>query len=127
MQLLLKSADGSLRRPAEIQPTPDFGAEGDGSLVVVDAGVVSELGIHLLAGDDTDPPTHYAYEAELYAWSGRLVLRAVQRRTSSSLLLDLPSAVIEWRVSEDGGRSWRTVGAPVPLDELQLLDRIAAG
>ena len=65
MQLFLRSSDGSLKRPGTPRPSPDFSGEDDGRLVFTDAGVVSELGVYTLAGDDTDPPTHYSYEVSL--------------------------------------------------------------
>jgi hypothetical protein len=119
MQLLVRSNDGSLRRPRPERPFPDFGGEDDGQLVFVHAGVSTELSVYLSAGDDTHPPTHSSYEAELHVSSGRFVVRTLQRSSNNE--------VIEWRVSEDGGRSWRAVSTPPPLDEARLLDRITAG
>jgi len=126
MQLCLRSTDGSLRRPEALQAMPDFQGE-NGELVVVDSGVIGELGISVMAGDDSDPPAHYGYEAELHATSELLVVRVVQRESSTGLLIGVRPERTEWRISHDGGRSWRAVSATPSLDGARLLDRITAG
>ena len=95
--------------------------------MVVDSGAIGEPGIYLMAGDDSDPPTHYSYEAELHATSALLVVRVVQRQSSSGLLIGLQPERTEWRISSDGGRSWRPASAAPSLDGARLLDRITAG
>jgi len=71
MRLLVRSADGSLRRPEPTGCSPDFCGDNDGALVLVVDDEPRDVGLHLMAGDDTDPPTHYAYDVELYTLNER--------------------------------------------------------
>lgn len=119
MRVFVRSTDGSLRRPEPTRRSPDFSCENDGALVLVDRDEQRDVGVHLMAGDDTDPPTHYAYDVELYTWNEVLVIRTVQWETRRG-------QVIETRVSDDHGRSWRLTSAPLTLDGAQMLDRIGA-
>jgi hypothetical protein len=72
-----------------------------------------------MAGDDTDPQTHYAYDVELYQLSDVLVIRTVKWQTQHG-------ECVETRISEDYGRSWRPTSAPLTLDGALMLDRIGA-
>ena len=127
MRLFLRSGDDSLKRPGTPRPGPDFSGEDDGTLVFTDPGVVSELGVYLVAGDDTAPPTHYSYEVSLYVASSRLVVRWLQRTITTSLHIRARPEVIEWRIIDAGGRSWAPSSAPASLDGAMLVDRITAG
>lgn len=115
----MRSNDGSLRRPKPTGRSPDFSGENDGALVLVCRNEQRDVGVHLMAGDDTDPPTHYAYDVELYALREVLVIRTVQWETRRGEL-------VETRVSDDDGRSWRLTSAPLALDGALLLDRVGA-
>jgi hypothetical protein len=117
MRLFVRSSDGSLKRPEVSGRSPDFSGANDGALVLVDGEERRDVGLYLMSGDDTHPPTHYSYEVELYALHDALVIRAVQRGTGQG---------VEMRISYDQGRSWRLTSAPSELDAARLLDQIEA-
>lgn len=117
--MFVRSSDGSLRRPEPTGRSPDFSGDNDGALVLVAGGEQLDVGVYLMAGDDTDPPTHYAYDVELYETNEILVVRTIKRQTHLGELL-------ETRISDDHGRSWRLTSAAVAVDGARLLDRIGA-
>src|SRR6478609_5608657 len=117
--MFVRSGDGSLRRPEPTGRSPDFSGDNDGALVLVASDEQRDVGVHLMAGDDTDPPTHYAYDVELYEWNNVLIVRTVKWETRRG-------EVVETRVSDDRGRSWRVTSAPLAVDRALLLDRIGA-
>jgi hypothetical protein len=66
----------------------------------VDEHIAAPLGVYVMSGDDTDPPTRYQYDAELLATRRRFLVRLRQHQTRQGERL-------MWFVSDDAGRSWR--------------------
>jgi hypothetical protein len=127
MRLLVRRGDGTLRRPVPTYSSPDFSGANDGALLIEDGDALFDLGINVVAGDDTDPPTHFSYEASLYALNDRLVVSTTMRRSSSSRLLNASGDELALRISEDSGRTWRVIEFAPALDEWRLVDRVDAG
>ena len=94
--------------------------------MIEDGAALRDVGIKVMAGDDTDPPTHYSYEASLYALDERLVVIATMRRSSSSRFLNASGNETAIRVSEDGGRTWRLIEFAPALGGWRLVDRVEA-
>jgi hypothetical protein len=117
--MFVRASDGSLRRPEPTGQSPDFSGGNDGALVLVAGGEQRDVGVYLMAGDDTDPPMHYAYDVELYELNDALMIRTIRWETRRG-------EVVETRVSDDHGRTWRMTSAPRALDGALLLDRIGA-
>ncbi len=84
----------------EVRDRDGSPSESDGSLYFVDQHCDVPLGVFVMSGDDTDPPTRYEYEAELFALDDRLVVRLRQYKT-------LHGERSRWFVSDDLGRCWR--------------------
>lgn len=126
MRLLVRKGDGTLRRPQRTGSSPDFSGANDGALVIEDGAAVRDVGVDVMAGDDTDPPTHYSYEASLFALDERLVVCTTMRRSSSSRLLNASGDETAIRISDDSGRTWRVSAFAPTLDGWRLVDRIEA-
>jgi len=127
MRLLVRQRDGTLHRPGATLASPDFSGDHDGTLVLDAGDALRDLGIDVMAGDDTDPPTHFSYEASLYALHDRLVVCTIKRRLSSSVFLNASGDEIAVRISEDGGRTWQVSEIAPTLDAWRLVDRVEAG
>lgn len=124
MRLLVRRGDGTLSRPVPTDSSPDFSGANDGALVIEDGDALRDLGVYVTAGDDTDPPTHFSYEASLYASNDRLVVCVMMRRSSSSRFLNASGEETAWRISEDSGRTWQVIESTPTLDAWRLVDRV---